>query len=190
MSLYGTSVAMNERNPTNFSIGGNMKLILALLLIAPATYAETTSMNDSQIAAVVKTANQGEIDAGKHAKSHAKDAKVKKFASEMVMHHTQADKDASKVLSKINVKPEQNQASEELERSVKADMDTMKSLKGHDYDVAYIHSQVTTHESVLNSLDHSLIPNAKNADLKAMLEKTRSTVAKHLDEAKSIEASL
>ena len=46
------------------------------------------------------------------------------------------------------------------------------------------------HQAVLDAIDKTLIPNAKNAELKALLEQTRPAIAAHLDHAKQIQASL
>jgi putative membrane protein len=43
---------------------------------------------------------------------------------------------------------------------------------------------------VLDALDKTLIPNAQNAELKALLTKVRPTVAAHLARAKDIQTSL
>jgi len=43
---------------------------------------------------------------------------------------------------------------------------------------------------VLDAIDQALIPNAKNAQLKDLLTKTRPAIAAHLEHAKSLQASL
>ena len=42
---------------------------------------------------------------------------------------------------------------------------------------------------MLDAIDQTLIPNAKNAELKALLEQTRPAIAAHLAHAKQIQAS-
>lgn len=149
-----------------------------------------TTLSDAQIVDVVKTANKGEIDTSKHAKKHAKNKEVQNFAKMMINHHEKSDKEAKKLSSKIKVKPETNDLSHSLEASVKDKMSSMKDLKGADYDKAYIQAQIDLHQTVLSSIEQSLLPSAKNAELKAMLEKTRTTVSGHLDEAKLINSQL
>ncbi len=57
----------------------------ALLAIAQST---PPAIDDAQIAAIVVTANQVDIDAGKLAATAAASAEVKQFAELMVLAHT------------------------------------------------------------------------------------------------------
>jgi putative membrane protein len=43
---------------------------------------------------------------------------------------------------------------------------------------------------VLDAVDKTLIPGAKNAELKALLEKTRPAFVAHLEHAKKVQGSL
>jgi putative membrane protein len=49
---------------------------------------------------------------------------------------------------------------------------------------------VAYHESVLDALDKTLIPSAKNEELKALLVKVRPAFVAHLDHAKHLQAEL
>jgi putative membrane protein len=64
--------------------------------------------NDAQIAAIVVTANQVDINAGELAKSKTKNEEVKAFAQRMVTDHTGVNKSAVDLVTKLKVKPEQN----------------------------------------------------------------------------------
>ncbi len=64
-----------------------------LLFPSAGTYAQ--GVNDAQIASIVVTANQVDIDAGKLASSMATDAAVKKFAQLMITDHTGVNKSAT-----------------------------------------------------------------------------------------------
>jgi putative membrane protein len=49
---------------------------------------------------------------------------------------------------------------------------------------------VVYHEQVLDAVDKTLIPNAKNEELKALIVKVRPAFVAHLEHAKHIQASL
>ncbi|MGZ5232685.1 MAG: DUF4142 domain-containing protein, partial [Burkholderiales bacterium] len=66
----------------------------------------------------------------------------------------------------------------------------LKALKGAEFDKAYVDNEVTYHQSVLDALDKTLIPSAKNEELKSLLVKVRPAFVAHLDHAKHIQASL
>ena len=67
-------------------------LIVAGGLIAATAGTHAQGINDAQIAAIVVTANQVDVDAGKLAQSMAANAEVKKFAQRMVADHEGVDK--------------------------------------------------------------------------------------------------
>ena len=66
----------------------------------------------------------------------------------------------------------------------------LKKLKGSAFDKAYVDHEVAYHEQVLDAIDKVLIPNAKNAELKGLIEKVRPAIETHLEHAKHIQASL
>jgi putative membrane protein len=49
---------------------------------------------------------------------------------------------------------------------------------------------VTYHQTVLDAVDKTLIPSAKNEELKALLIKVRPAFVDHLEHAKHLQASL
>ena len=46
------------------------------------------------------------------------------------------------------------------------------------------------HQAVLDTLDDTLIPNAKNSELKALLVQVRPAFVSHLEHAKQIQAKI
>ena len=55
---------------------------------------------------------------------------------------------------------------------------------------AYVDNEVGYHQAVIDALDKTLIPNAKNAELKETLVKIRPAFVAHLEHAKKLQASL
>ena len=66
----------------------------------------------------------------------------------------------------------------------------LKAMHGAEFDKAYIDNEVAYHESVIGALDKVLLPNARNAELKSLLEAGRPIFVSHLNHAKEIQASL
>ena len=66
----------------------------------------------------------------------------------------------------------------------------LKKLKGAEFNRAYIDHEVTYHDAVIDAIDKTLIPNANNAELKALLEKSRPAFVEHLDHAKRLQTSM
>jgi putative membrane protein len=145
---------------------------------------------DPQIAAIVVTANQVDIDAGKLAKKEAHSSEVKAFAQRMVVDHSGVNKSAGALVKKLHVTPEPNPTSESLKQGGDDNLTALRKLSGAAFDKAYIDHEVAYHEAVLSALDKTLIPSAQNAELKALLVKVRPAFVAHLEHAKHLQGEL
>jgi putative membrane protein len=145
---------------------------------------------DPQIAHIVVTANQVDIDAGKLAQSKSKSKDVRAFGKDMVTDHTAVNKAAVALVTKLHVKPEPNETSASLKNGGTENVAKLRKLKGKDFDKAYVDHEVVYHQAVIDAVDKTLLPSAKNEELKALLEKTRPTLVEHLEHAKHLQAEL
>jgi putative membrane protein len=165
-------------------------IVIASLLLVPAVGRPAQEINDAQIASIVVTANQVDIDAGKLAKAQSTNAEVKKFAELMITAHTGVNKSATALVTKLKVTPEDNATSQSLKSGGDANLKTLKGLTGTAFDRAYIDHEVAYHQAVLDAVDKTLIPGAKNEELKALLVKVRPAFVAHLEHAKHLQSSL
>ena len=162
--------------------------VSALLLSASGVSAQTVT--DAQIASIVVTANQVDIDAGKLAASTSKSADVKKFAQLMVTDHTGVNQQAVALVTRLKVTPEDNETSRGLKAGGEKNVAALKTLKGAAFDKAYVDHEVAYHQAVIDAVDKTLIPNARNEELKALLVKVRPAFVAHLEHAKHIAAAI
>jgi putative membrane protein len=161
-----------------------------LTLSAGGAWAQSAGPTDPQIAAIVVTANQVDIDAGKLAKSKAHSKEVRDFAQRMITDHSGVNKSATELVQKLHVTPETNPTSESLQKGGDENLAALKKLHGPAFDKAYIDHEVAYHEAVLQAVDKTLIPSAQNAELKALLVKVRPAFEAHLEMAKQLQTSL
>lgn len=164
-------------------------MVMASSLLIP-TAASAQAVTDAQIASIVVTANQVDIDAGKLAASTSKNAEVKKFAQLMVTDHTGVNKQAVDLVTKLEVTPQDNETSRSLKAGGVKNVAALRALKGAAFDTAYVDHEVAYHQAVLDAVDQTLIPNAKNDELKALLVKVRPAFVAHLEHAKHVQGSL
>lgn len=157
---------------------------------APAGAADKGGPTDPQIAAIVVAANQADIDAAKVAKSHTKNKDVKAFADTMIRDHESVNKQAKALVKKLKVKPEPSDASRSLEKGGKENIAALKKLKGAAFDKAYVDHEVAYHQQVLDDIQNTLLPSAKNPELKALIEKVTPAFQAHLDHAKKLQGDL
>lgn len=165
---------------------------LAALLASALAFAAQAQQGptDPQIAQIVVTANQVDVDAGKLAekKAHGKD--VRQFGKQMVTDHTAVNKSAVALVTKLHVKPEPSDTSASLQKGGNENLASLRKLKGKDFDKAYVDHEVAYHQAVIDAVDKTLIPSANNAELKALLEKVRPTLEAHLEHAKHLQMKL
>jgi putative membrane protein len=152
--------------------------------------APAPAINDAQIAHIVVTANAVDSAAGELAKKKGASKAVRDVGSTMVIDHGGVNKQAVALVTKLNVTPEDNDTSKQLKAGGDANIAKLNGLSGAAFDKAYIDNEVGYHQAVLDALDKTLIPNAQNADLKALMVKVRPAFVAHLDRAKSIQSSL
>ena len=156
---------------------------------APAL-AHAAAPNDAQIAAIVVTANQVDIDAGHWAAAHTNANDVRDFANRMVTDHTAVNQSATELAGRLHLAPEDNATAQSLKKGGDDNVAHLKTLSGAAFDRAYVDHEVAYHEAVLKALDSTLIPSASNADLKALMVKVRPAFVAHLEHAKMLQAKL
>ena len=145
---------------------------------------------DPQIAMIAVTADSIDIEAGKLAEQKATSKEVKEFGATMVRDHTAVNAKATALAKKLNVTPEESATSKSLKADADAMLTKLKGLSGAEFDKAYVDNEVAYHEKVIDAVTKTLIPNTKNAELKALLESAGPIFTSHLEHAKHLQASL
>ena len=172
----------------------NIVVASAFALAATGAVAQGTAAGggptDAQIAHIVVTANQVDIDAGKLTQSKARTKEVKAFGKQMVTDHSGVNKQAVALATKLKVTPEDNPTSQSLKAGGAENVKTLQGLKGAAFDKAYVDHEVAYHQQVLDAIDKVLIPNAKNEELKGLIVKVRPAFVAHLEHAKMMQSSL
>jgi putative membrane protein len=176
----------------------NFLLLVSVVLLASAcaTATDTTAaampnaVPESDIAAIVTAANEGEIQQGNAAASRATSADVRAFAQMMVADHTNALNTGRDVFTRNGVTPSENYTSRKLRDNSQLTVTNLATYTGADFDRTYMQVQVDLHQWLLTVLDTILIPSARNAEVRALLQTQRGSVAAHLERARTIRAAL
>jgi putative membrane protein len=163
-------------------------ILVAACLLLPFS-ASGQGINDAEIAAIVVTANQVDIDAGTLAVSRSSNEKVKTFAQLRITDHSGVNKAATELVTRLKVTPQQSSISKALQAGGDENLAHLKTLKGAAFDQAYINNEYAYHQQVIDALDKTLIPGATNAELKALLIKVRPAFVAHRDHAKSLQST-
>ena len=163
---------------------------LILAIAATGAWGQGAGPGDSHVAHIFVTANEVDIEVGKLARSKAQSDQVRQFAERMITDHTTAARSAAELTQRLHIRLEPNPTSESLKRGRDATVAKLQTLSGAAFDKAYIDHEVGYHETVLSALDKTLIPGAKNAELKALLVKARPVFEEHLNMAKQLQSAL
>lgn len=148
------------------------------------------SLNDAEIIQVLHTANGAEIKAAQEAKSKARNPQVKEFAEQMIKDHKAMDVKVGELQRKMNIRPQDSTLSTGLKAKANTAIAGLKPLSGDAFDEAYMLSQVSMHGDVQEAIRDSLLPSAKNAELKALIQEAAPKIDMHLQHAKQLQEKL
>ncbi|HEY3797747.1 MAG TPA: DUF4142 domain-containing protein [Caulobacteraceae bacterium] len=146
--------------------------------------------NDAQIAHIAYTAGVIDIAAANQALQKSTNPQVRAFAEEMVRDHKAVNDKALALVQQLHVTPQDNPTSQALTAAANQKLAADASLTGHAYDVAYVENEVAYHKTVNGALASTLIPDAQNAQLKALLQTGLKLFQMHQAHAEQLAASL
>jgi putative membrane protein len=150
---------------------------------------DVSNLSDAQFAGVLQTINQGRIQEAQLGQSKASSPEVKRFAREMVTSHRTAQNKESALFSRLQITPTDSTVSDQLKADTQSDISTLQSMRGKEFDRSFIDSQVRYLNNSLELIDR-MTPDVKSSDLKAELQKVRTKVDAHLQDAERVQANL
>ncbi|OFZ31071.1 MAG: hypothetical protein A2622_00250 [Bdellovibrionales bacterium RIFCSPHIGHO2_01_FULL_40_29] len=148
------------------------------------------SVNDDQIALILKTSNDAEINAAQLAKRRADNEHVKEYARMMIEDHQASNKDRRRVLRSANINSDKSEVSKTMKKDAREKISELRKSKGAEFDRAYMDMQIERHRNMLTDLDQKLIPAAQKPELRDFLKTTRSHVQNHLSRAQEVQSTL
>jgi putative membrane protein len=164
--------------------------VLALALPPASANAAAGEPNDAQIAHIAYTAGNIDIAAAKQALAKSSNPQVKQFAQEMVRDHTAVNDKALALVKQLKVTPQDNPTSQALSAQAAKELKTLAALKGPAFDKAYVASEVAYHKTVNSALSSTLIPDARNPQLKSLLQIGLKLFKEHQMHAEHLAAGL
>jgi putative membrane protein len=156
---------------------------VALSQAAPA-------INDAQIAHIAYTAGAIDVAAGKQALAKSHNKAVRSFAEEMVRDHDAVNVKALALVKKLGVTPQDNPTSQALSKQAAGELTTLSHLNGAAFDRAYVKNEVAYHRTVNGALKTTLIPGARNGELKSLLQTGLTLFTEHRKHAEHLAAAL
>jgi putative membrane protein len=167
-----------------------MAMFGAAALVSVSAPLAAAAPTDPQIAHIAYTAGSIDIAAGKQALARTHNPAVRSFAQEMVRDHQAVNDKALTLVNKLHVTPEPNPTSAALQKDATATLQRLSHLQGKAYDRAYIANEVAYHKTVNGALESTLIPSAKNAELKSLLQTGLTLFREHQAHAEQVAKAL
>ena len=143
------------------------------------TAASAVTLSDPEILRVAMTSNDGEIVTSQAVVGETQNADVRQYAQEMITMHTELNEQGMA----LGIAPRENQVSTSMTQNATAQAGKIGAATGTQQDMLYMETQVTLHGHTLTMLDNVLIPNARDARLRAYLTAARPAVDQHFRRA-------
>lgn len=162
--------------------------LLPMLFAAPALAAD--AMNDQQIAHTAYTAGEIDIRYAHLALALSENAAVRDFAATMVRDHAAVNDAAVKLITELNVTPEDNGLSQTLVKGAADKRAELITLEGKAFDCAYSTNELAYHQIVNKTVAESFLPAVTVEPLKKLLEDALATFKQHEGHAEQMVAGL
>jgi putative membrane protein len=165
-------------------------LCAAALLLGSAPAIAADGPTDPQIAHIAYTAGGLDVAAAKQALARSHNKAVRAFAQQMVRDHQAVNAKALALVKKLHVTPEDNATSQGLTKAAAAERAKLAKLSGSAFDREYVNNEVAYHKTVNGALESTLIPSAKNGELKSLLETGLTLFREHQMHAEQVATAL
>lgn len=146
-----------------------ISISLILFVISnPLSALAQKQLNDAEIAEVMEVCQKIRFDFATLALEKAQEDEVKEFASYIL---TDYKEDLPPVPVFIK---DQNQSARDIKKEMTEMSNKLKKLKGKEFDLGYLRTQMALHKRIAKDIKEGLIPAAKNPELKKALGKLQA----------------
>ena len=167
-------------------------IICCLGLFASATLLgqDKTNLSDAESASVAVVANQIDIEFAEMAIKKSRNAEILDFAKRMVQDHQAVIGQASALVSKLGVQPQDNPISQSMLADARLTQKELRKAPRKAFDARYIANEVAYHKAVIEAIRDVLVPNTENGELKELLQTVLPALEAHLGHAEMVQKKL
>ncbi|HYV98894.1 MAG TPA: DUF4142 domain-containing protein [Gemmatimonadaceae bacterium] len=145
------------------------------------------SVTQAEILGALITADSGEMRAADVVLKKKVNDRVHEYAKQLRDDHEANAKKAHDLAQTLKITPTHPENVVAIRTKARTLATKLEALDGTALEKAYVDAMVKDHNEDLKLIDDKWLPAARNADLKKLLEETRTAVQQHLDKAKSIQ---
>lgn len=146
-----------------------------------------TKLTDGQIARILTSVDNAEIEQAQLALEKSSDTRVREFATHMIQQHTAAKEKGARLASQSGMQLAESPKAKELEAHGDKTLQELKAADEKNFDITYFHAQVEQHAEVLKLIKDQLQPAVSDPTLRDHLGEARAMVNEHLEKAKTLQ---
>jgi putative membrane protein len=143
------------------------------------------ALDDATIVAIFDNANTADIETGKLAGQRGHSSEVRQFGAMLARDHQmvrQQGRDLAQKLSLTPTPPVGDQSAQEQAAATQR----LSSLRGSEFDHAFLQREVQFHKDVIAAIETTLLPAIKNEELRALVVKVAPAFQAHLAMAENL----
>ena len=175
LTLVGTAAA-RRTGPASFGPSS------AALLPAAA-------LDDPTIVAIFDGANTADIETGQLAAERGHSKQVREFGAMLARDHKVVRQQGRDLAKKLGVTPTPPTDDASAKAHGQA-MARLRSLRGAEFDHAFLQHEAAFHKSVIDAVQTTLLPAIRNEELRALVVKVAPAFQAHMLEARRLDAQL
>lgn len=160
------------------------------LALTSAYGQEKPKLSDAEVASVAVVANQIDIAYSQVAKEKSKNSEILNFAETMANDHKAVIEQASALVKKLGLTPQDNEVSKKLLADAEKTKKNLRSKSEKDFNKAYIVNEVAYHKAVISAVEGLLIPETENGELKTLLQNILPALKAHLVHAEMVQKNI
>lgn len=177
---------MFSRTRTLVSFGSLAAMaVLAFPMQSAHAQAAASTIDDPTIVAIFDAANTYDIETGSLAVKKARSKEVHEFGEMLVRDHKNVRQQGRDLAASLKVTPTPPKDFA-LAKAHAAAMTRLRSLKGKEFDRAFLQHEIDFHNAVIDAVTKSLLPATKNAQLKDLETKVAPAFVAHRDRAQNL----
>ena len=151
--------------------------------------ATSVALDDATIVAIFDAANTADIETGQLAVERGQSREVRDFGAMLVQAHTGVRQSGRDLAARLNVTPTPPKDDAGAAAHAEA-MKTLRSLRGAEFDRAFLRHEVEFHAAVIEAVTTTLLPAIQNAELKDLVVKVAPAFEAHRAAAAALEKKL
>ena len=147
-------------------------------------------LTEAEIARILKEANVVEADAAHLASRKAQNPQIKAFAQKLRQDHQRSEKEIKHLAKQLHLKMKKSPELQQLQSESEKSLSELKTVETPQFVKTYILSQLQMHQQILDNIDNKFLPAVTTPELKNYLEKIKTHVQNHLNDARSLQSIL